>query len=515
LDALRKTVYIRSALWLLLLAAAFVALSLLDGGYLLFHSFAELFTASVALVVFSIAWHTRRIASSDYLTFIGMAALPIAIVTILHALAYKGMPVFLGYGVDLPTQLWLIARVLQASAFLIAPLYLTRKLERPAVALTAYCTAAAVLVTMAFAGMLPPAFVEGVGLTPYKIAVEYAVMASTALGAAGLWVNRSSMHPVALRLLLTSMAATIVAELAFTLYTDPMGPANRIGHAAHIMAFVCIYLALVQTSLEAPLTSLFSRLKNRETQLAEAYDYEHEIAETLQDAMAITPRSVAGLEVGHHYLPAPGAGRIGGDFYDIFPLTDGLVGFVIGDVCGKGLKAAGTTLKTRSALRALAIAHEDPETVLEAVNGYLVRELAEESFVTAVYGTIDTATGHTRMAIAGHPDPVICGRADERPPHGSRSQPLGVLEPLGVRQWEITLAPGESLALVTDGIIDAAGATERFGDERLAALLHELSCLDSAEAVASAVVDALRAHAPAGLNDDVAVVALRFSPATA
>lgn len=492
-------------------AASFVVMAFIGQNYPLFHSLVELMVAVVALAVFMIAWHARSFADSDYLTFIGLASLPVGVATILHALAYKGMPVFPGYDANLPTQLWIIARLTQGSAFLMAPLFLIRRLRAPVVPLAVYIVAVTVAVWAAFAGVFPAAFVEGQGLTRFKIGMEYLVIGMTIAGAAGLYRHRHNMAGDLAPLLWASMACTILAELAFTLYSDPFGLANRAGHAAHFAAYLLIYGALVQSSLERPVESLFHRLKQRETELAEAYSVEHEISETLQDAMAVQPERVHGLRFDHRYLPAPGAGRIGGDFYDIFLVKDDLVGFAIGDVCGKGIKAATTTMKTRSALRAVALDDPEPSRVLEAVNGYLRRELASDSFVTAVFGTVSIATGQVQLAVAGHPEPVVCGRPDVVLPEGHRAPPLGVLAELGAKTWVLDIKAGENIVLVTDGVLEAQGADSQFGVERLLELLHGIGCGATPEETIDSVLVALSAHSGQQLGDDVAIVALQLA----
>jgi len=488
---------------------SFFALTLIGENYPLFHTLIELMVAVVALAVFMIAWHTRTISSSDYVTFIGMASLSVGVVTMLHALAYKGMPVFHDYDSNLPTQLWIIARTVQASAFLLAPVFLVRKLRWPEWVLAAYCTATALAVWAAFAGVFPTAFVEGAGLTPFKVNMEYLVIGMTIAGGALLYRYRDRIERDVALLLWASMACTVVAELAFTLYSDPFGPANRIGHAAHFAAFLLIYAALVQASLERPVETLFREIRLRELELADAYATEHEIAETLQDAMAIQPERVPGLQLAHRYRAAPGKGRIGGDFYDLFPIDGGIVGFAIGDVCGKGLKAAMTTMKARSALRAVALDDPDPSRVLEAVNGYLRRELPSDSFVTALFGTFEPESGRARIAVAGHPEPIVCGRPEAVLPDEFRAPPLGVLPRLGVGTWEIDLLPSETLILVTDGVLEAGGSNDQFGADRLRALLHSTPCSGSAEAAVDAILSALDEHTGRQLDDDVAIVALQ------
>lgn len=488
-----------------------VALSLIGGNYPLFHTLIELMVAVVALAVFMIAWHTRTFADSDYLTFIGIASLSVGGVTVLHALAYKGMPVFPGYDSNLPTQLWIIARLLQGSAFLIAPLFLVRRLSRPLVPLIVYVVSAVVAVWASLAGVFPAAFIEGHGLTTFKVTMEYLVIGMTIAGALGLYRYRDRLAADISPLLWSSMACTVAAELAFTLYSDPFGPANRVGHAAHFAAYLLIYTALVQTSLERPVESLFHLVKQREVEIAEAYAVEHEIAETLQDAMAIQPERVQGLRFAHRYLPSPGAGRIGGDFYDVFLIEDGLVGFAIGDVCGKGIKAAMTTMKARSALRAVALHDPEPSRVLESLNGYLGRELPSDSFVTAVFGTIATASGHVKLAVAGHPEPVVCGRPDLVLPEGFRAPPLSVLSHLDARTWDLDLASGESLVLITDGVLEAQGADSQFGVERLLDELHGVRCRATPEETVKGVLAALAEHSGSTLDDDVAIVVLQLA----
>jgi serine phosphatase RsbU (regulator of sigma subunit) len=501
----------------LILAAVMVVLTglaafLVGESYLLFHTFLELFTAAIGLMIFSIAWHTRKITASDYVAFLGMAAFPVALITILHTLSYKGMPIFNNFDANLPTTLWVIARAVQASAFLIAPVYLTRRLKSAGRVLTVYTAITFGLMALTFARLTPATYIEGVGLTPFKIWAEYAVIAATVGGAWLLIARREHLQPRVLGFLLGSMGATVVAELAFTLYVDVAGVFNRLGHVAHMVAFLLLYLALVSTSLEQPLTGLFLQLRKQQDELTHAYETEHGIAETLQDAMTMNVREVPGIELSHRYMPAPGIGHIGGDFYDVFPIGGDVVGFAIGDVCGKGLQAATATVRSRSAIRALAYQRLNPAELLESVNTYLYSELDDSSFVTAVFGTIDTATGEVKVAIAGHPDPVICGRVDERPPVGIRSQPLAVLPRLEAGIWTFTLAPGETLLLVTDGMIEAPGQHKRFGTDGLEEVLACVKCSSTIDDVVSSVVDALLAHTDHLLEDDVAVVALRFMP---
>lgn len=481
--------------------------------YLLFHTLAELFVCAVALVIFSIAWHTRRIATNDYLTFVGMASLPFALVILLHALSYEGMPTFPYHDADLPTQLWLIARVMQASAFVIAPWYITRRLVHPGRVLLAYAIVATVLTTAAVSNAFPAAFIEGQGLTPFKIWTEIAVIAAMVASALGLWRYRRHVDQYVAAMLWFAMACIAIAELSFTLYTDPYGMWNRIGHVLHVAASIGIYAALVQSSLEEPLSTVFRQLKQSEVRLADAYKQEHDIAETLQSGMAVQPMHIQGLDLAYRYLPATGVGRIGGDFYDVFPIEGSLVGFLIGDVCGKGVRAASISFQVRSVVHAFALSNPDPTSVLESANHYLIRELDDDMFVTAVYGTIDTASGETRYAVAGHLDPVVCGRCEPHDDGSGHAMPLGVLEPFDVITQTIKLESGEGLVLITDGVTEARGTDGLYGADRVCELLNRVGCDQGAEGLLRSLLESVQAFAGSTRNqDDIAMVAIRFTP---
>ena len=112
--------------------------------------------------------------------------------------------------------------------------------------------------------MFPAAFVTGTGLTPFKIASEYAVSLAL-LGAIGLLIrSRRVFSPGFVRLMVAAMAVTIASEMAFTLYTDVYGIANMIGHLLKVLAFYLVYKALIETTLVKPYDVLFHELKNSE-----------------------------------------------------------------------------------------------------------------------------------------------------------------------------------------------------------------------------------------------------------
>lgn len=234
--------------------------------YILFHMLAELFTIVVAFSVFTIMWHSRRFLQNGYLLFLGAACLFIAILHLLHTLAYEGMPIFTEYGPNLATQLWIAARYVAAGSFLIAPFMLGRRLNLTVVLLV-YTALSALIMVTAFTGVFPDCFRPETGLTPFKKISEY-VISLIFVGAAGLlYEKRATFTPVVLYLLIASMAAGVLAELSFTFYIRTYGLSNLIGHIFMALSVFFIYKALVETGLRQPYEIMFRNLKQSEEAL--------------------------------------------------------------------------------------------------------------------------------------------------------------------------------------------------------------------------------------------------------
>lgn len=253
--------------------------------YLLFHSLAEMFSIIVAAGIFAIAWHTRRALGNNYLLFIGIAYLFVAAIDLLHTLAYTGMGVFTGYGTNLPTQLWVSARYLESTSLLAAPLLVRRKIDARLVFIGFAIISSLLLVSIFDWKTFPVAFVEGTGLTTFKKASEYAISLILLAAACLLYWRRSLFEPTVLRLLLASILVTIVSELTFTLYTDPYGLANVLGHLLKIVSFYLIYKAIIETGLTRPYDLLLGSLARREQALRETADQYAALVGNLAEAV--------------------------------------------------------------------------------------------------------------------------------------------------------------------------------------------------------------------------------------
>ena len=233
--------------------------------YVLFHIVAESFSIVIAFSLFMIAWNTRHLTTNNYVLFLSIAFLFVGLIDFVHTLAYKGMGIFREFDANLPTQLWIIARYLQSLSLLVAPWFLDRK-PNVRVVFGFYLSVTLLLLATVFSGTLfPDCFVDGQGLTLFKIVSEYVICLILLLSLALLLHRSEKFDPIILRLMVWSIVLTIVSELAFTFYISVYGLSNLIGHYFKIFAFYLVYRAIIVTGLENPYRLIFYDLqKNRE-----------------------------------------------------------------------------------------------------------------------------------------------------------------------------------------------------------------------------------------------------------
>jgi len=240
--------------------------------YLLFHSIAEIFSILVAFSIFVIAWNARRLMDNNYFVFIGIAFLFVGLLDLAHTLAYSGMGVFPEYGTNLATQLWIGARYMQSLSLLVAPLLIGRRLRVNWLMFGYSVVTALLVVSIFYWHNFPVCFVEGAGLTQFKIISEY-VISLLLLGAIfTMWQKRWQFDTNVLRFLFAAILVTIASELAFTLYQSPYGLPNLIGHFLKIVAFYLIYKAIIEIGLVKPYNLLFRNLKQSEEQYRDLYE---------------------------------------------------------------------------------------------------------------------------------------------------------------------------------------------------------------------------------------------------
>jgi PAS domain S-box-containing protein len=255
--------------------------------YLLFHSLGEIFSIVVACGVFMIALNADRFMKNSYFQVIGTAYLFVAGIDLTHTLAYKGMGVSQGYDSNLPTQLWIAARYIESISLLIAPSFADRKLKMSWVALGYFTGISLLLGSIFYWNIFPVCFVDGVGLTPFKIVSEY-VISGILLSSIGVLLRkRQTFDERILRLLIGSVLITIGSELAFTFYVDAYDLSNLTGHFLKIISFYLIYKAVIETGIVKPFDLTFRNLKESENALRMSEERFRTIFQTSPDSISI------------------------------------------------------------------------------------------------------------------------------------------------------------------------------------------------------------------------------------
>lgn len=231
--------------------------------FLLFHTVAELFSVVIAWGMLSIAWNARRYVRHSFFALLGVAFASVGTIDLLHTLAYKGMGVFPMATANLPTQLWIAGRYVLAVSLLLAPLFLTRKVQFHLLAVP-YAVVTAALIWSVFGGLFPDCYLRESGLTKFKVVSEYVICAIVAGAMFLLYRRREHLSGGMLKLLLGAMALTIAAEIAFTLYASVYGPWNLLGHMFKVAAFLLVYRAIIVAGLQRPYEALFRDLARSE-----------------------------------------------------------------------------------------------------------------------------------------------------------------------------------------------------------------------------------------------------------
>lgn len=257
--------------------------------FLFFHTTAELFAVAVAFGVFFIAWNTRRIAANGFFLSLGVLYLYVGVIDLLHTVAFKGLGVLDGGSANLATQLWLAARLLE-SVGLLASLMLVRRQASGELLHAVYGGGTAVvLASMFWLGIFPDAYVEGVGLTDFKIYSEYLVVLLLLAALLVLVARREAFSRRSFSILLAMFAFKILAELVFTTYAEVTEFAVQVGHLLKICSFYLAYLATIKAVLADPYELLFHDLEATRESLAQS-------EERFRQAISPAPVAVFSLD---------------------------------------------------------------------------------------------------------------------------------------------------------------------------------------------------------------------------
>jgi PAS domain S-box-containing protein len=244
---------------------------------------------------------------------------------------------------------------------------------------------------------------------------------------------------------------------------------------------------------------------------ARLYTEQQHVARTLQESLlpSVLPQ-IDGAEIRARYHAAGEAVRVGGDFYDVFEMGDG-IGIVMGDVCGKGPEAAALTALARYTVRATTLNEQTPDRVLHVLNDAIRSQTDDDRFCTVVMARYQPATRTLTLSSGGHPPPLVLRANGIVEPAAVAGTLIGPFEEIELSNTDIVLEPGDAIVFYTDGVTEArTDDGQILGEAGLRGLLEELAGHDASWIAASierAAID-FQDGAP---KDDIAVLVLKVA----
>ena len=257
---------------------------------------------------------------------------------------------------------------------------------------------------------------------------------------------------------------------------------------------------------------LYQEARQSEQRMRTELDTAREIQRQLLPTGA---REVPGLDLAAGYVPAR---ELGGDFYDFLPYGRGRLGFMVGDVSGKGTAAALYGSLAIGTVREIVVDHAcEPASMLALLNQRLVAARLDSRFIAMLFAVYEASTRKLTLANAGGPYPLLV-RKGEVQAIRLEGVPLGLIPDTQYDETTIDLEPGDVVLFASDGILESENAAqEEFGPERLKEILSAISQWDSAQAITEQILAATDGHSGAGLapHDDRTLVVLRVTNETA
>ncbi|MCK4724813.1 MAG: SpoIIE family protein phosphatase, partial [Anaerolineales bacterium] len=264
---------------------------------------------------------------------------------------------------------------------------------------------------------------------------------------------------------------------------------------------------LVRTQTHLALRTLQKRLQETN----QKFEREFLLAGELQaNFMPSKLPVIDGWQLAAEIIPAR---ETSGDFFDVFELPDGLLGFLVADVVDKGVSAALFMVLSWSLIRTYAAEYPtQPEQVFAEVNRRILADIGAQQYVTIFYGVLNPANGQLIYSNAGHPPPLLFNpdSPDEQRKLVRTGIPLGIFEDAAWENQIIPLAPGDSLVVCTDGITEAQNpGGDFFGEERLFTALQASGGAAAEDILKNVLTNVESFTQLAHQYDDIAAVVLQ------
>jgi serine phosphatase RsbU (regulator of sigma subunit)/predicted enzyme related to lactoylglutathione lyase len=262
-------------------------------------------------------------------------------------------------------------------------------------------------------------------------------------------------------------------------------------------------------------TDQFTREIERERHIAAAkIESERRAAQELDIAKQVQarlfPQTLPPLDTLEYAGACIQARHVGGDYYDFLALGNQRLGFVIGDIAGKGIAAALLMANLQANLRSqFALARDEPQLFLQSVNRLFFQNTTDSAYATVFFADYDDTVRRLRYANCGHLAGIILRRNGEVERLHATATVLGLFEEWHSPTVECHLSPGDIFALYTDGVTEAFDdSEEEFGEDRLLAALRQNSDLPPAE-ILSATINEIQRFSPHEQHDDITLIVAR------
>ncbi len=251
--------------------------------FMLFHTIIEFWAMLVAACIFIIAWNTRQVAEDKTLLFLGIGYLCILILTFFHTITYEGINI-IEVSANEPTQFWMAARFLEMIFLALLPYYphiRFKERQFKLLILIMVIFTAGIISSILVYPFFPDAFIPGQGLTTFKVYGEYLIILVLIFTIYNLKMKEKLFDVNFVNYMIGALIMSILAELAFTLYSDVYGISNIAGHVFYLISFIMVYNAIVCKGLKEPTELIFNKLKKQTKNLAQSNSFLNKVLESL------------------------------------------------------------------------------------------------------------------------------------------------------------------------------------------------------------------------------------------
>ncbi len=453
--------------------------------FLTIHICLELLSIVMSFCIFLIAYYTFERCRRLRTLIFSCTFLAVGLLDLFHTLGYNGMPRFLTPpSVSKATSFWIAARLTSCIGMLIAGLVRdkTTRVSRRLCAAASLVYSGILLYLLTYRlDRVPPLFIEGQGLTPLKIHLEYLIIA-VFLISLGLFyrIYRWEKGEEGYRYVILSILLSIFSELAFTQYYNVYDSYNLLGHIYKIVAYYFLFKAKFVLNVQKP----YRALHKTEQKLSQYADgLEDQVEQRTKEITAANEKLIKDLNDARHiqsallpvsfpmaerlefyasYMPCE---KIGGDFYNVYRLDDENVGVLIGDVAGHGVSAAMITVFINQNIH-VRREYDDgrirvlsPKQVLNNLYyTYNRMPFPEETYTVLFYGIYHLKSRVLTYCSAGmNVSPLVLEKSGEVRPVPIVGLPICKLAEIVSPSYEnrrLQLEEGDSLLLFTDGLIE-------------------------------------------------------------